>query len=99
MTTIARGTTVIPADWVPGPRQGQWTYDAYAAIPDDGQRYEVINGVLYMSPAPKFGHQEIIVEIVGYLREFVKLAGLGRVLVAPTDVELSPGDVVQPDVF
>ena len=90
---------MIPADWVPGPKQGQWTYDDYAAIPDDGQRYEVINGVLYMCPAPNMRHQDISVEIVGYLRQFVKLAGLGRVFHPPTDVELAPGDIVQPDAF
>jgi hypothetical protein len=35
---------VVPADWVPGPQQGQWTYEDYAAIPEDGHRYEVVNG-------------------------------------------------------
>ena len=40
---------VVPADWVPGPRQGQWTYEMYAALPDDGHRYEVVKGVLMMS--------------------------------------------------
>ena len=99
MTTTARGTDVVPADWVPGPRQGQWTYADYAAIPEDGKRYEVVSGVLYMSPAPNMGHQGITVEIVVYLHRFVQEAGLGRIFEAPTDVELSPGDVVQPDVF
>ena len=51
MTTIRTErdiTTVTPADWVPGPPQGNWTYDAYAALPDDGYRYEVVQGVLVM---------------------------------------------------
>ena len=99
MTTVARLPAVVPADWVPGPAQGQWTYADYAAIPDDGKRYEVVKGVLYMSPAPTPGHQSVSVEIVAYLRQFIQMAGLGRVFSAPTDVELSPGDVVQPDVF
>lgn len=99
MTTIAKWSNVVPADWVPGPSQGQWTYADYAALPDDGKRYEVVKGVLYMSPAPTPGHQDVKGEIFGYLRQYVKLAGLGRVLDAPTDVELTPGDVVQPDVF
>jgi Uma2 family endonuclease len=62
-------------------------------------RYEVVKGVLYMSPAPTPGHQGVSGEIFVYLHRFVQMAGLGRVLSAPTDVELSPGDVVQPDVF
>lgn len=99
MTTIERLPAVVPANWVPGPPQGQWTYNDYAAIPDDGKRYEVVKGVLYMSPAPTPGHQGIKGEIFAYLRQFVQLAGLGRVLDAPTDVELNPGDIVQPDVL
>ncbi len=90
---------MVPANWVPGPPQGQWTYADYAALPDDGKRYEVVKGVLYMSPAPNIGHQGISGEIFGYLRQFVQMAGRGRVFAAPTDVELGRGDVVQPDVF
>ena len=28
---------VIPADWVPGPGQGEWTYEDYIKLPDDGR--------------------------------------------------------------
>lgn len=99
VTTTERLPAVVPANWVPGPPQGQWTYADYAAIPDDGKIYEVVKGVLYMSPAPTPGHQSVSLEIAGYLRQCVQMAGLGRVFIAPTDVELGPGDVVQPDVF
>ncbi len=80
MTTSARLPAVVPADWVPGPLQRQWTYADYAAIPDDGQIFEVVNGVLYTAPAPNMGHQGISLEIAAYLRQFVQMAGLGRVL-------------------
>lgn len=99
MTTLERLSVVVPADWVPGPQQGQWTYADYASIPEDGHRYEIVNGVLYMAPSPSLGHQGIAGEIFAYLRNFVQMAGLGRVFVAPTDVELSYKNVVQPDVF
>jgi len=99
MTTTARFLTVVPADLVPGPPQGQWTYADYAAIPDDGKRYEVLKGVLYMSPAPTPGHQSISVRLVAFLFQFVEAVGVGRVFHAPTDVELAPEDIVQPDVF
>jgi len=45
-TTTDELSVVTPADWVPGPPQGSWTYDDYAALPDDGNRYEIVNGVL-----------------------------------------------------
>ncbi len=99
MTTIERLSVVVPANWVPGPKQGQWTYADYTTIPEDGQRYEIVNGVLYMAPSPSLGHQGIAGEIFAYLRNFVQMTGLGRVFVAPADVELSYKTVVQPDVF
>jgi hypothetical protein len=42
-------TLVIPteAPAVPGPPQGQWTYADWEDLPDDGNRYEIIDGVVY----------------------------------------------------
>jgi len=85
------------ADEVPGPKQGQWTYRDYAAL-DDEQHYEIVNGVLLMTPAPSWSHQEVVLEIASYLRTYVRTTGLGGVFTAPIDVELSPKDVFQPDV-
>lgn len=99
MTTVGRLSVVVPADWVAGPRQGQWTYADYAALPEDGHCYEVVNGVLYMSPSPNVEHQRIAKMIVAVLSRFVDNSGLGEVFQSPLDVELSPGNIVQPDVF
>ncbi len=90
---------VVPADDVVGPAQGQWTYAAYATIPDDGQRYEVIRGTLYMAPAPGTTHQAVNAWFIHYLIVHIQVAGLGRVFGAPCDVQLSDGSVVQPDVL
>ena len=90
---------VMPADYVPGVPQGAWTYTQYAELPDDGRRYEVIDGVLYMAPAPGAAHQSAAVLFVTHLTTHVQLAGLGRIYVAPLDVELAPDVVVQPDVL
>jgi Uma2 family endonuclease len=97
--TSDRLPIVIPADWVPGPKQGDWTYKHYAALPRDGKRYEIVNGVLYMTPAPNIAHQDAAFEIASYIRTHVKVSSLGRVFMAPVDVELAPGTVVQPDVL
>src|SRR6266852_4260807 len=103
MTTTTRATenlpVVIPANWIPGPKQGEWTYEDYAAIPEDGHRYEVVKGVLYMSPAPNRRHQKIVRKITRYLEDFVETPELGEIGMAPLDVELSHRNVVQPDVF
>jgi hypothetical protein len=97
-TTFERLPVVTTANDVPGPKQGLWTYNDYATLPDDGQHYEIVNGVLFMTPSPSIAHQEAAFEIASYLRAHVKLAGLGRVFMSLVDVELAPNVVVQPDV-
>jgi hypothetical protein len=42
MQTTEDLTVVTPTDWVPGPPQEAWTYGDYAALPQDGQRYEIM---------------------------------------------------------
>jgi Uma2 family endonuclease len=100
-------TTSAPLDVLPvvtvavpivGPPQGRWTYADYAALPDDGNRYEIIAGVLYTTPAPGAGHQSVSARLVTFLVTHVEFAGLGRVFAAPVDVELAPDTVVQPDI-
>ena len=89
----------LPADqfW---PEQGQWTYDDFLRLPDDGIRYEVIDGVLYMTNAPDPEHQYTVIELISELRNFVKAKQLGVIYAAPIEVHL-PGVArpVQPDVL
>jgi Uma2 family endonuclease len=99
MVTNDELSVVTPADWVPGPKQGFWTYDDYAALPDDGHRYEIVNGVLLMAPAPTPDHQSIVARLTYYLLAHVELGGLGRVFPGPIDVQLGPKNVFQPDVL
>ena len=82
------------------PVQGQWTYADYLALPDDGKRYEIIEGVLYVANAPNSDHQTVVTAFGAELRNFVKQYNLGRVLVAPFEVHLaSHSRPVQPDVL
>ena len=43
-TAMNTSSMITTADTVQGPGQGNWTYKDYAAMPDDGKRYEVIKG-------------------------------------------------------
>ena len=90
---------IVPADTIPGPAQGQWTYKEYANLPDNGDRYEVMDGVLLVLPTPTTVHQNVLIWLLFYLTQRVDLTGLGRVLIAPLDVELAPNRVVQPDLL
>jgi Uma2 family endonuclease len=101
VTTERRGyiQPATPADWVIGPPQGEWTYREYAALPDDGNRYEVLDGVLYMAPSPNQWHQEASMAISHHLYSAIQLTGLGKVYAAPFDVILNPKTTVQPDLL
>lgn len=66
-------------------------------MPDDGHRYELIDGVLLVTPAPNVAHQRCMVSIVALLH--AARAEDHEVLVAPFDVRLSQFTVVQPDVL
>ena len=74
------------------------TYADFCALPDDGRRYEILDGDLYMSPSPVPLHQQIALNLALVLADHVRRNRLGRVYVAPLDVLLSENDVVEPDV-
>src|SRR5688572_9356120 len=76
-----------------------WTYEDYCAIPDDGYRYEVIEGELYVAPAPNRPHQRVSLQLATILNVFVQEHDLGEVDVAPFDVMLSANNVLQPDII
>lgn len=79
--------------------QRRWTAADLAELPDDGNRYEVIAGVLYMTPAPALRHQEAAFELAMILREYLRRERVGHVFMAPVDVQFSETTLVQPDVL
>ncbi len=82
------------------PPQGRWTYEDYKRLPDDGWRYEVIEGELLMSPAPSTNHQDISANLEFAMMNFVREKKLGKILHAPTDVRLGElASPVQPDIL
>lgn len=66
-------------------------------MPDDGHRYELIDGSLIVSPAPRIVHQAVIAELYTLLREAVP--DHLTVLFAPVDVVLADDTVIQPDLI
>jgi Uma2 family endonuclease len=82
------------------PAQGEWTYEDYLNLPDDGNIYEIIERVLYVTNAPGLEHQFTVVEIIRQLSNFVIAQKLGLVLTAPFEVHLSERTrPVQPDIL
>lgn len=75
-----------------------WTVEQLQELPDDGNRYEIIDGVLYVTPAPRAVHQRILGELYALLKPYAKSLGLA-VFFAPADVHFSERTLVQPDLF
>lgn len=83
----------------PIPQSRGVTYDDYMLMPDDGQRYEVLEGELFVAPSPDFAHQDVIWGLGSSLRRFVQTNRLGVVVGAPMDVVLAFNTIVQPDLL
>ncbi len=77
----------------------RWTAEMVRALPQDGKRYEVIAGELFVTPAPSFDHQEAVALLWSRLSPYVRRHLLGRATISPADVELDEHTLVQPDVF
>jgi Uma2 family endonuclease len=79
-------------------RRAILTYADYAALPDDGRRYELHDGELSVTPAPAPRHQRIAGNLYAMLRAHIESRRLGALLFAPVDCILSDTTVVQPDL-
>ncbi len=75
------------------------TYEDYCLLPNDGKRYEIIDGELFVTPSPLRRHQLVLANLLYYLTDFVKKHDLGTVYPAPFDVVFSQFDVVEPDIL
>lgn len=78
-----------------------WTVAMLDALPEDGQRYELIDGELLVTPAPGMPHQDVVGELFFRLRAYLEGSEVAKAAVSPSDVwrgERSRNRV-QPDVF
>ena len=73
-------------------------YSDYAAIPDDGKRYELLEGSLFVTPAPSPIHQRVSKRLQRQLEDYFEVRALAEVFNAPIDVILTSNDIVQPDI-
>jgi len=79
------------------PRGRAYTRADLMAIPDDGHRYELVDGSLVVTPAPSLRHQQALLNLAVVLKSRCPVDLL--VLVAPFDVALASDTVLQPDVL
>ena len=76
-----------------------WTRDAVLALPDDGNRYELVHGELLVTPSPRLRHQDVLARLFVRRAEYVTRERAGKVLWSPADISWGPDILVQPDLF
>lgn len=79
------------------PRSRPLTRQELAQMPDDGHRYELVDGTLFVTPAPSHAHQSVLGQL--YLRLVQACPAELKVLFAPFDVALGDDTVLQPDLL
>lgn len=82
-------------------RQTDWTVEMLDALPDDGDRYELIDGELFVTPAPSDVHQLVVGALHARLRAYLRPFPVARAFVSPSDVRRPDRrkNRVQPDIF
>ena len=75
------------------------TIEELLALPDDGLRHELLDGVHVVTPAPAYPHQAVLGEFDFALRKSLEGQDELQLLTSPADIVLSPRTLVQPDVF
>jgi Uma2 family endonuclease len=88
---------------MPAETTRRWTArevrDLIAAQPNHTPRYELVDGELLVTPSPAFIHQRAVTTLLVALAAYFERNPIGIVLTSPSDVELEPEDIRQPDVF
>ena len=76
-----------------------WTYERWETLPDDGNLYEVIDGVLYMSTAPSYFHGWVISRLIRLVGIRLEDQGIAHWCTAPLGVLMPGCDPVQPGLL
>src|SRR4051812_21470295 len=66
--------------------QSNWTVDMLDALPDDGQRYEIIDGELFVTPAPSDVHQLVAGALHTRIAPYLRASSVARAVLSPADV-------------
>src|SRR4051812_24377225 len=105
-----RRPTSTHAEWTARPRRRyrmamaisvpRYTVDDLERFPDDGNRYELLEGMLLVTPAPRAVHQVVAARIQSRLAAALDAgAGGAAHVVGPGAISLPPGTQLQPDIL
>ena len=77
----------------------RWTAARVRALPDDGNRYELVSGELVVTATPASRHQVALRELAALLLPWLGESGAGHLLTSPADLSLGEEELLQPDLF
>jgi len=77
----------------------RWTAAERYELPDDGIRYEVIDGEPFVTPAPSLMHQRAVSLLHPLIADYLDREPIGEAIVSPADIVFPPERAVQPDLF
>jgi Uma2 family endonuclease len=98
-TSTAEQIVAMPAQRAPKRRWAEEEfYSARNAAPP-GERWELVDGEVLVTPSPHWTHQRVVVRLTVLLDTYVRTYTLGEVFPSPLDVKLEPGLVLQPDIL
>jgi Uma2 family endonuclease len=89
---------VMPAATPPPSPPVRWNRGMLDALPDDGRRHEIIDGVHHVTPSPGPAHQFVVAQLFGALFNYLRAEPVGWPLTSPSDIELAVDTIVQPDI-
>lgn len=93
--TMTVETTTVAESLAPAKA---WTYDDLAQLHDE-KRYEIYDGELFEMPSPTIRHQQIVGLLYVLLRAWAQASNAGKLYLSPTDLRLSSGRTVIPDLM
>lgn len=77
----------------------KFTYSDYEKLPANGKQYQVLDGELFMTPAPLTKHQKVLLKIYDCIKDYIRKNDSGELYISPCDVVLSDENIVQPDLL
>jgi len=76
-----------------------WTREMVLALPDDGNRYELFDGLLLVTPAPRPRHEEAVMTLLERLFDYLGGSTIGRAYTSPSALTLNEAQYAQPDIY
>jgi len=81
------------------PATQRWTIEQLHRLPEDGNKYELVRGELFVTPAPTFIHETIGAILHSLLEPYVRTHALGRIYRPRSIVRARPHSEVEPDLM